>query len=416
MRIHFLSDNFPPETNAPANRTYDHVRRWVEAGHDVTVVTGVPNFPRGKVFDGYRNRPYQRETMDGIDVVRVWTYIAPNEGFVRRTLDYVSFMVGATVASLAGPKPDVVIATSPQFFTALAGIAVGALRRTPWVLEIRDLWPESIVAVGAMRNRHVIRALEGLAGALYDRADLLVPVTDAFRRHLLEHGVPDDRILVVTNGIDASTVRVDGERQETRRRYGIPEHAFAVGYIGTVGMAHGVDTLVDAARSAAGDASIHFVAMGEGADKARVRELADRHGLSNLTLLDGAPRQEAFRVLDALDTSLVMLIDTPLFETVIPSKIFESMALGKPIVLGVRGESRRIVIDECRAGIAFPPGNAAALLAAVRRLQSDPALYGELARNGRIAVERSYGRTTLAARMLAGIEAMLARDDRWFSR
>lgn len=416
MRVLFLTDNFPPETNAPANRTFDHVRRWVDAGHDVTVITGAPNFPRGEVFDGYRNRPFQRESMAGVDVVRVWTYIAPNEGFIRRTLDYVSFMVGAVLASIAVPRPDVVVATSPQFFTAIAGATVGALRRVPWVFEIRDLWPESIVAVGAMRNRTVVRSLERLAGALYESADMLVPVTDAFRRHLLDRGIPDDRILVITNGIDADTVEVDGSPSETRRRLGIPADAFVVGYIGTIGMAHGVDTLVEAARAASGDRSIHFVAMGEGADKARVRALAERHGLTNLTLVDGAPRQEAFRVLDALDASLVMLIDTPLFETVIPSKIFESMALGKPIVLGVRGESRRIVIDECHAGIDFPPGNAAALLASVRRLQSDPALCREIAGNGRAAVERSYGRTRLAGRMLAGIEAMLARDDRWFSR
>lgn len=160
MHILFLTDNFPPETNAPASRTYEHARQWVSEGHRVTIVTCAPNFPTGRVYEGYRNRLWHRETIDGIDVVRVWSFISANEGFALRVLDFVSFMAAAMVAGLFVRKPDIVVATSPQFFTLIAGNWIRFWRRIPWVLELRDIWPESIKAVGAMKQSAIIRFLE----------------------------------------------------------------------------------------------------------------------------------------------------------------------------------------------------------------------------------------------------------------
>ena len=412
MHILFLTDNYPPETNAPANRTRDHAVLWAQAGHQVTVVTCAPNFPRGVVFDGYRNRPIQRETMDGVDVVRVWTYIAPNRGVVKRVADYVSFMVNATLASLALPKPDVIVATSPQFFTAVAGYLVGTLRGRPWVFEVRDLWPESIRAVGAMDHPRLLDVLERFANFLYRRADLIVPVTEAFRRTLIHAGVPASKLRVVTNGIDVRSVSVSASRATVRRQHGIPEDVFLAAYVGTVGMAHGLGTIVEAARRSATDGTLHFAIMGQGADEDRVRGQVDRDGLRNLTLIDAGPRQAAFDLMAAADVSLVLLRDTPLFETVIPSKIFESMALRRPIVLGVRGESRRIVIDECRAGLAFPPEDVDGLLDALRTLRADPALRARLGEQGRTAAEHHYSRGARAAALLAALKDVAANGDR----
>ena len=189
MHILFLSDNFPPETNAPAHRTWDHVREWTAMGHPVTVITCAPNFPRGKVFPGYKNRLWQRETIEGVEVIRVWTYITANAGFAPRILDYLSFMTASFLAGLFVRGPDTVVATSPQFFTAVAGWALSKVRRRPFVFELRDLWPETILAVDAMRAGVLVRCLEGLARFLYRQADLVVPVTRAFERHLIEEGV-----------------------------------------------------------------------------------------------------------------------------------------------------------------------------------------------------------------------------------
>ena len=204
MHILFLSDNFPPEVNAPASRTHEHCRHWADAGHRVTVVTCAPNFPKGRVFDGYRNAPWQRETIDGIRVIRVWSYVTANEGFARRVLDYLSYMATATVAGLFVRRVDVVVGTSPQFFTACAAWAVSACKRVAFVFELRDLWPESIKAVGAMQESAAIRWLERVEMFLYRRATRIVSVTHSFRRTLGARGIDMAKIDVVTNGVDTT--------------------------------------------------------------------------------------------------------------------------------------------------------------------------------------------------------------------
>ena len=189
MRILFLTDNFPPEVNAPASRTFEHCRAWVRAGHEVTVVTGFPNFPQGRIYDGYRNRLFQREQIEGINVLRVWTYIAANKGTIRRTLDFLSYMVTGAVAASLVRRPDVVVATSPQLFTACAGALASMVHRRPFVFELRDLWPEEIQELGVLRSRLLLAPLERLEMSLYRRASLIVAVTEGFRERLVERGI-----------------------------------------------------------------------------------------------------------------------------------------------------------------------------------------------------------------------------------
>jgi len=195
----------PSTYHAPANRTFEHCREWVKAGHRVTVITCVPNFPKGKVFDGYKNRPWQTETMEGIRVVRVWSYLAANRGKIRRTLDYLSYMVSAILAAPFVKRPDLVVATSPQFFTAVAGYVVGATRRIPFVFELRDLWPISIKAVGAVKDgSYSIHLLGKLEMFLYRKAARIVSVTNSFATVLIDRGIDGGKIDVVTNGVDLS--------------------------------------------------------------------------------------------------------------------------------------------------------------------------------------------------------------------
>ncbi len=407
MKILFLTDNFPPESNAPAIRTHEHARVWVEQGHDVVVVTCAPNFPTGRVFDGYRNRLFQRETIDGIEVIRVWTYITANQGFAKRILDYVSFMFAAIVGSFAVRRPDVVVATSPQFFTAVAGWVVGGLKRRPWVFELRDLWPESIVAVGASSGGFVLDQLEHFSHFLYRSADLVVPVTRVFAERLRALGVPDERIETVTNGIDPDSFTISASPDETRDRYGIPKDAFVSSFVGTVGMAHGVGIVLDAAELTRDDPTLHYVIMGNGADRDSIRARLGEVGAKNVTLIEGGPRQAALEVLAASDASLVVLRDTPVFETVIPSKIFEAMALRRPIVLGVRGEAKRIVVDDGACGIAFPPEDAEAMVGVLERLRDDDALAAQLGDRGRRFVETEYRRSALAEKLLGALDAVV---------
>jgi glycosyltransferase involved in cell wall biosynthesis len=410
MKILFFTDNFPPESNAPAIRTLEHTREWVKGGHEVTVITCVPNFPLGKIYEGYSNSFYQRENVEGVSVVRVWSYITANEGSTKRILDYVSFMVSSILAAIFLPRPDVVIGTSPQFFAAVAAWVTAKIKRRPFVFELRDLWPESILAVGAMKKSWLMSQLGRLVSFLYRQADLMVPVTNAFAKVLENEGVPPERIVVVTNGIEPGSYTPATSPAATRERWGIPADAFVAGYIGTLGMAHGVSTVLEAAEQARDDATLHFVIMGSGADKAEIRTKAESSELHNLTIIDGQPRQDALDVLNSLDVSLVLLRNTPLFDAVIPSKIFEAMELGKPILLGVRGESRGIVVEQTQSGLELTPEDSAELVDKVRQLQSDDVLCKQLGDNGRAAVETKFRRSELARRMLTAIETCVRAD------
>lgn len=204
MHILFLTDNFPPEVNAPASRTFEHCREWVRAGHQVTIITCAPNFPAGKVLAGYKNKLWQVEEIEGIRVIRVWSYITANAGFAKRILDYISFMPPAVLASFFVKKADLVIGTSPQFFTVCATYLVSFFKHIPFVFELRDIWPESIKAVGAMNDSIIIRMLEKIELFLYRKAKIIVSVTHAFKKALVQRGVDGNKIHVITNGVDVS--------------------------------------------------------------------------------------------------------------------------------------------------------------------------------------------------------------------
>ncbi len=408
MHILFLTDNFPPEVNAPASRTFEHCREWVRAGNQVTVITCAPNFPKGKVFDGYRNRLWQNEEMAGIRVIRVWSYITANEGFVKRILDYQSFMVSATLAALFVRGVDVVIGTSPQFFTVCAAYVVSRLKWIPFVFELRDLWPESIKAVGAMKESAAIRALERLELFLYRKAARIVSVTHSFKRTLISRGVASEKIEVVTNGVDMSRFKPMPKDAELLRDLGLAGK-FVAGYVGTHGLAHHLETLLDAAemlRARPDDARYHFIFLGDGARKQALKDEAARRSLDNVTFIDSVRKEQVARYWSLLDVSVIHLRKTELFTTVIPSKLFECMGMGLPVLHGVAGESADIVRDE-GVGIVFEPENTAALVQHLRLLQQDRPTY-ERYRAQCLDAAKKYDRTAMAKKML-GVVLQLGR-------
>lgn len=412
MHILFLSDNFPPEVNAPASRTHEHCRQWVRAGHEVTVITCAPNFPRGKVFDGYRNRLWQSETIDGIRVIRVWSYITANEGFARRVADYVSFMASGAVAALFVRRFDVVVGTSPQFFTACAAWFVAVVRRRPWVFELRDLWPESIKAVGAMKQSRLIDALERLELFLYRSATRVVSVTHSFRANLQRRGIDAAKIDVVTNGVDIGRFTPRPRDAALEQALGL-EGKFVAGYVGTHGMAHALETLLDAAaalRDGPDGDRYRLLMLGDGARKAALVEMAKQRGLDNVIFIDSVPKDEVARYWSLLDVSVIHLRRTELFSTVIPSKLFECMGMGLPVLHGVAGESADIVERE-GVGIVFEPESTGQLVAGIRRLAGDAPLREQM-RTRALAAAGRYDRSALAADMLISLEKARRRERR----
>lgn len=408
MHILFLTDNFPPEVNAPASRTFEHCREWVKAGHQVTVISCVPNFPKGRVYAGYRNRLWQAEIIEGIRLIRVWSYIAANEGFVKRILDYQSFMVTATLAGLLVRRVDVVVGTSPQFFTVCAAWVLSVLKRIPFVFELRDLWPESIKAVGAMQDSAAIRWLEKLEWFLYRQARLIVTVTHAFRDKLIGRGIDGNKISVVTNGVDMTRFKPMPKDPSLVRQLGL-EGKFVGGYVGTHGLAHHLETVLDAAEKFISEGlgeDFHFILLGDGARKPALQDEAHRRRLQNVTFVDTVPKDEVARYWSLLDVSIIHLRKTELFTTVIPSKLFECMGMGLPVLHGVAGESADMVCAE-NVGIVFEPENAGELVAQMKVLKNDRPRYEKYRSNGLVAA-RKYDRTALAMEMLALLDKLVA--------
>lgn len=372
----------------------------------MTVVTCVPNHPQGRVFPGYRNALYATEVRDGIRIVRLLTFVTANRRMLRRTCNYAFFLAIATLAAPFLKRADVVITTSPELFNGLAGYGVSWLKRCPWVLEIRDLWPESIRAVGAIKRPRIINYLEKLEAFAYRNADAIVSVTRSFGPHIEARG-GHGKVTIVRNGVDLGLFVDQPRDAELARAFGV-EGRFVGAYVGTHGMAHGLDTLLDAAQKLAHRPDIAFLMVGDGAEKKRLQARRDELGLTNIIMLDQQPKEMMPRIWSVCDLSLVLLRKTELFTKVIPSKIFESMAMGKPIILGVRGESLGLV-EAANAGIGIEPENADELVAAICRLADDRAFYQRMAASGQAFVREHFDRRKLAAQFLDLLEGLVAK-------
>jgi glycosyltransferase involved in cell wall biosynthesis len=399
MKILFITDNFPPEVNAPATRTYEHVKEWIkDKDVEVTIVTCFPNFPHGNVYDGYKNKFYQKENIDGIEVIRVWSYITSNSGFVKRVLDYISFGVMAFFVGLF-QKSDVIIATSPQFFTTWAAWGISKIKRKPWIFELRDLWPESIKTVGAMKQGKVIDILEKIELGLYKSCNKVVAVTDAFKNNLINRGIDKNKIEVITNGSNMELFKPREKDEELLKNLKL-QNKFIVGYIGTHGMAHSLDFIVKSIAKIK-DSNIHFLFIGDGAKKSTIVQIANDLKLKNITFLEPIKKEEVPKYLSICDVSLAPLKKDDNFKIVIPSKIFEASAMQKPTLLGVEGQAQEI-IEKYNAGICFKPENEKDFLEKLNLLQNKD-IYKKL-QEGCKELSKAYDRKKLAAKMLKVIK------------
>jgi len=404
MNILFLTDNYPPESNAPASRTHEHARQWVADGHSVTVITCAPNFPAGKLYEGYKNSWYTREVNDGVTVVRVKTYITANEGFLKRTLDYQSFMLMGILAAMRQSKPDVVVATSPQFFTAVAGYLVGVFRQVPFVFELRDLWPASITAVGAMQSGRIIRTLERLEMFLYRKAALIVSVTHTFKEELITRGIKATKIVVVRNGVDLEQYRPMPKNTAVLDELDAHD-AFIVGYIGTHGMAHGLPKVVEAAALLESAREVVFIFVGGGAERAALEADVKSRNLKNVRLLPMQTKERMPDIWSVCDIAVIPLRNKPLFSSVIPSKLFECMGMGIPVIMSVPAGEATSIVDATRCGLVVQPENPQELADSICKLQDDKTLLDVLKANALKAAE-DFSRKQAARNMIEALSEL----------
>ena len=408
MKILIVTHYFPPEIGAPQARLSDFARMWADAGHEVTVLTGMPNHPTGVVPPQYHRRLRVIERSDGYRIVRTWLYATPNEGIVKKTLGHLSFMVSSVILGWRRVgRPDVVVVSSPTFFAIGSAWLIARTKRARFVVEVRDLWPAIFVQLGVLTNRYTIAVLERLELAAYRAADAVVVVTDGFRDHIAKRGIPESKIVTIRNGVDLDRFSPVSEvDSKTRFRLGASDSDVLVLYIGAHGISQGITSIVEAAAQLV-DTNIHIALVGEGADKQRVLDRVSELGTSNVTCLPGVPRDQVAAVLAASDICLVPLRDVPLFSAFIPSKIFEILAAGRPIVGAVRGEPAAILQEA--GAIVVVPEDPAALASAIRTLAANPAQRSSMSVQGRTYVSEHFDRRMLAQRYLDLIESVLAR-------
>jgi glycosyltransferase involved in cell wall biosynthesis len=415
MKILYVSQYYPPEMGAPGARASELARHWAASGHEVTVLTGFPNHPTGVVPPEYRDkfrRLVVRERIDGVNVVRTWLLPYPNRRAHERMLNYSSFCLSASITGLFSSRPDVVIASSPQLLVGLSGWWLAQWKRVPFVFEVRDLWPESLAAVGMGDGNSLLhRSLGKIAGFLYRKCDRVVVVTPAFEEHLVEHWrVPREKISVVENGVETE---IFSQRAGNDRRKELAmEDKYVVSYIGTMGMAHGLETmLAAAAKLRDSNPEIAFLIVGEGAEKERIIAMARNRGLSNLRFVDQQPRENIPSYICASDICLVLLKKTELFKTVIPTKMLEFMSCARPVILGVDGQARAI-LEEARGGLAIEPGDSEALVKAVRYFAANRDIASQMGRNGREHIVRKFSRCHTAEKYIRILDQMLMLPER----
>lgn len=407
MRILFYSHYFPPEGNAPASRVYEMSRTWVAQGHQVTVITCAPNVPDGVVYEGYRNRFRGRETIDGIEVIRIWTYIAPNKGTVRRILNYVSFTFSALLHTLFRRRPDIIIATSPQLFCGWAGQFAHWLMRRPFVLEVRDMWAEGITTLTSVEQGRLLRILEWVEFKLYQLAPRIVTVGDGYKRRLVERNIDADKMSIFPNGVDTEFYQPRPPDEELRNRWGL-EGKFVCSYVGTLGLACSLDVTVNAGKilKQQGRDDIVFLLVGDGAMREELAQAVKANGLEQIVIITGKlPKEMIPRVHAMSDCSLVHLRKSPLFTSVLPSKIFEMAHMNNPIILGVQGSAARL-LEAAGGGICIEPENELELLEAVERLKADPELAARLGRDGHDYVAANFDRQKIALAYLEYLEVL----------
>jgi glycosyltransferase involved in cell wall biosynthesis len=406
LRIMLITEYFPPEIGAGSTRAYELARRWSQRGTDVTVVTGFPDYPDGIIPESYRGHVLLREKIDTINVVRTYIYAAPNKGFLKRSISYVSFMFSSILqGTIATKKQDLLVASSPPFLVGVAGFVISRLKRIPFIFEVRDIWPASIVQLGQIKNKMIIHLLEWIELFLYRRAAKVVCVTDSFVEDIKARGIPESKMAVIKNGVDLVFFKPDSLNLELQNQLNLKGKT-VVSYIGTHGLSHALDKILDAASLLHNHKELVFLFIGDGAEKEKLIKKSQLLKLNNVRFLASVNKSELSKYYSISDILLVPLRGIPLFKTVIPSKIFEIMAVKKPILLSVDGESRQIV-EEAGAGMFVEPENPQDLKDKILELIANPEKVKNMGENGRLYVEKYFDRDRLADQYLDLIESIV---------
>jgi glycosyltransferase involved in cell wall biosynthesis len=416
MRILFLTQYFPPETGAAQNRLSDLAARLSAAGHEVVVLTALPSYPQGRIFDEYKDRFLVTEKENGYRIVRIWSIVTNNKDFLRRILAYVSFAILALIVGVfKAENTDVLYVESPPLFLAITGLVLGKLKHAKFVLNVSDLWPESAVALGILRDPWLVRWATRVEEHLYRRASLVTAQTQGIINSIRRR-CPQTAPLLLTNGVSpeflANVEVARAAREKTRKEFGFGSRLI-VAYTGVHGLAQGLDAIICAAEILKEHDGIQFLFLGDGPEKTRLQAVSIDKKLNNVRFLDTEPASRMPEILTAIDISLVPLKRHDLFRGALPSKLFEAMGSGVPVIVGIDGEARSLV-ELSGGGLVVEPDNSEDLARAVLLLHGDPTLRQSLGARGRAYIHEFYNREKITqqlerslSRLAAGQEAVV---------
>jgi len=393
MNITFITHYFPPEVGAPQARIYELAKLLMKYGDNVTVLTGFPNYPTGIIPKEYRHKIFQKEKLDGINVVRTWVYATPNKGFIRRIINHLSFAMSSVLGIVGLGKCDIVIAESPPLFVGIAGYIISKLKKAFYIFNVADLWPQSAIELGMLRNRLLTKVAQLIESFIYWKADKIFAVTPGIMDALIKRDLPKDKIRLITNGVDTDFFKPLPPNALIRKKLCLHnlDEKFIVLYAGTHGLSHGLDTVMKAAQLLSYKKDIVFLFVGDGAEKSKLIYRAQKHSLSNVIFWDTQPRSFIPSIISAANVCLVPLRKLPVFKGALPSKIFEAMACECPIILGVEGIAKDLIM-RANAGICVEPENPDDLVKAILKLYNDRDLAVNLGKNGRSFVMRNFER------------------------
>lgn len=399
MRIVVISHYFPPEIGAPSARLYEMAKHWVELGNEVHVVTSFPNHPTGIIPEEYRGMKYMYEEMDGIHVYRNYVYATPNKGFIKKTLGHISFMFSSVLISMRKIKePDVIITSSPTFFSIFSGYWYSLRKKASFVLEIRDLWPAAMIELGVMKKGIITNILEKIELFFYRKSKKLIMVTKSFKENVVNRGIDSNKVHVITNGVNQELFYPKEKNKAIINKYNL-EDKFIISYVGAHGISQNLSTILKVAKALEKEKDIQFLFVGEGAEKDKLKQIASEQVLHNVTFIDYQSKMMIPEFYNISDISLIPLKNIELFKTFIPSKMFELMACGVPIVASLEGEAADI-LNKSQAAEVVKPDNPEEIMKAIIKLKNDKALLEQLKKKGPTFVEQNYSRRKLSEQYL----------------
>jgi glycosyltransferase involved in cell wall biosynthesis len=385
-----MTQYFYPEPGAPTNRYLSFARKFADKGHDVTVLCEFPNYPSGKLSRKYRFKLFEHERFEKFKIVRTWVTATKRTNALKRILNYASFTFSSLVVGLFLRRPDVILVSTPPLPTCISAVLLSIFKSTKLIGDIQDLWPEFAIAMGALRNKPIIKISKFIEKIFYWRCIILITVTKGFRQYLIKHTCGKKQVLLVYNGSSYTDV------PELNK----PAKVFSKDYInvcyaGNVGLAQSIGDIVDAAHITRRDDSIKYTIIGDGVSKRELESKAKAMNLENIEFTGSKSLDETNKYLLNSDISVVPLIELEIFKLVLPAKFFDCMAIGHPIILGLDGEARGI-LEKNKTGIYYKPGNSQDLVEKIRWLQANPLSAKKMGSSGRKLVINSFTRSNLA--------------------